>query len=177
MRNSLFLLGASLSALSCAYASSAAELNSGSRNSSINGALRAGSPLATLPTTPAAMDRLERIRVVTRQQAKDYPSCFIGESTLRALCTAIGFPNTDTAAVTTGTKSAPLAAIVNSINVHIGTPSDTSSSVGSNPTVFSVLNNLNDCCPSTSANSQMLTRAVDNLMDHVFGFNALSGPI
>ncbi|RZI47039.1 hypothetical protein [Candidatus Finniella inopinata] len=67
--------------------------------------------------------------------------------------------------------------------MHIGTPSDTSSSVDS-PTIFSVLNNffsvlnnLNDHCPSTSANSQMLTRAVDNLMDHVFGFNALSGPI
>ncbi|RZI47040.1 hypothetical protein [Candidatus Finniella inopinata] len=106
MRNSLFLLGASLSALSCAYGSTAGELNGGSSHSSINGTLRAGSPLATLPA-PAAMDRLERVRVVTRQQARDYPSCFIGESTLRSLCTAIGFPNTDTAAVTTGAKMPP----------------------------------------------------------------------
>ncbi|RZI45713.1 hypothetical protein [Candidatus Finniella inopinata] len=92
-----------------------------------------------------AMDGLDKVGLVTRQQAIDYPSNFIGTHTLRAIATAIGFPNSDTSSSQRSHRCAPISAVVNDV--------------------------------STNVTGQTLTKAVDNLMDSVFGFEALQNDV
>ncbi|RZI45873.1 hypothetical protein [Candidatus Finniella inopinata] len=69
----------------------------------------------TSANTPTPMGSLDEVVNMTRRQAKNYPSNFIGAATLRAIATAIGFPNTNT----TSSNSAPISAFVTNINMNV----------------------------------------------------------